>query len=318
MALDFNSVKFLFWAKNLGVSFDRTLTLGRLGLPCSPGQLRRAVRDFKLADTQGEVDRCFQRTFGQTLFADEFIRFLGAKEIVSADRSDYEGATLLHDLNRPFPEKLRGRFDLVIDGGTLEHIFDFPSALRHCLELVSVGGHFITITPANQWMGHGFYQFSPELYFRVFQPENGFALRKIVLFDYAQTDAPFYQVHDPATSGTRVQLNSQKLISMAVLAQKTAAVPIFNTPPQQSDYVAVWDQHQKSAKTSDMPKWFQDGLVQQLRVKLNPYWPYWLRTWKTKLIHIRREGGHTLNNARQFRRLSREEIIRERPGNQSV
>ncbi|HXI68948.1 MAG TPA: class I SAM-dependent methyltransferase [Verrucomicrobiae bacterium] len=230
---------------------------------------------------------------------------------MSADRSDYEGATLLHDLNRSFPEKLRGTFDLVIDGGTLEHIFDFPAALRHCLELVSVGGHFITITPANQWMGHGFYQFSPELYFRAFQKENGFTLRKIILFDCAQTDAPFYQVHDPATAGTRVQLSSRKLISMAVLGQKTAAVPIFSTPPQQSDYVAVWDQHQKSEKTKQSP----EGLVQQLRVKLNPYWPYWLRTWKTKLSHFRREGGHSLNNTRQFCRLTREEITCERTGN---
>lgn len=312
MALDFNSVKFLFWAKNLGVSFDRTLTLGRLGLPCSPGRMRRAVRDFNLAGTQGELDRCFQRTFGQDIFAEEFFHFLGAKEIVSADRSDYEGATFLHDLNRPFPEKMRGTFDLVMDGGTLEHIFDFPAALRHCLELVSVGGHFITITPANQWMGHGFYQFSPELYFRIFQAENGFRLRKIVLFDCAKTDAPFYEVHDPATTSTRVQLSSRQLISMAVLAQKTADVPMFSTPPQQSDYAAVWDEHQKRAKKPGATNPTDDGFFQRLRVKMNPYWPYWLRTWKTKLLTMQQEGSHSLNNPRQFRRLSREEIFHER------
>jgi hypothetical protein len=314
MALDFNSAKFLFWAKNLGVSFSRTLTLGRLGLPCAPHLVRRAVRDFNLSGTQGEIDRCFQRTFGKNIFADEFFRYLGAKEIVSADRSDYEGATLQHDLNKPFPENLRGSFDLVMDGGTLEHIFEFPSALRHCMDLVSVGGHFITITPANQWMGHGFYQFSPELYFRVFHAGNGFRLRKIILFDCAKTDATFYQVNDPATAGTRVQLSSRKLISMAVLAQKTADVPIFANPPQQSDYVAVWDEHRNSGKISDATKLAGAGLFQQLRVKVNPYWPYWLRFWKTRLLNLRREGSHSLNNTRQFRRLSREEIFHERAG----
>lgn len=309
MALDFNSVKFLFWAKNLGVSFDRTLTLGRLALPCAPHRVRRAVRDFNLAGTQGEIDPCLRRTFGTELYADEFFRFLGAKEFVTVDRSNFEGATLLHDLNQPFPERLRSSFDLVIDGGTLEHIFDFPSALRHCLDLVSVGGHFITITPANQWMGHGFYQFSPELFFRVFNAENGFELRKIVLFESTKTDATFYEVKDPAVVGTRVQLSSRKLMMMAVLAQKTAEVPIFARPPQQSDYVAVWNEHQKKTAGIETGR---SSLIQRLRVAVNPYWPYWLRYWKSRFVYLRKEGRHSLSNTRQFRRLSREEIVHER------
>jgi hypothetical protein len=314
MALDFNSVKFLFWARNLGVSCNRTLTLGRMGLSCTPRQVRRALGDFNLSGTRGEVDRCFRRTFGENLYADEFFRFLGAKEIVSADYSNYEEATLLHDLNKPFPENLRGGFDLVMDGGTLEHIFDFPSALRHCLELVSVGGHFITITPANQWMGHGFYQFSPELYFRVFDAGNGFRLRKIVLFDCLKADATFYEVKDPALIGKRVQLSSRKLMTMAVLAEKTAEVPIFAHPPQQSDYVAVWNEHQRKEEAAAGTKTAGAGLFHRLRVAVNPYWPYWLRYLKSRFSHFRNEGRHSLNNTSQFRRLSREEIARERSG----
>jgi len=309
MALDFNCVKFLFWAKNLGVSFNRTLTLGRLGWSCPPRRMRQAVDDFSLTGTHGEIDRCFRRTFGAELFADEFWRFMGAKEIISVDRSDFEGATLLHDLNSPFPESLKGSFDLVVDAGTLEHIFDFPSALKHCLELVSLGGHFIAITPANQWMGHGFYQFSPELYFRVFTAENGFRLRKIILFDIFKTDAPFYEVKDPAVIGMRVQLNSPKLVMMAVLAEKIAEVPVFAHPPQQSDYVAAWNKHQTtSAKTETG----DSSLFLRLRVAMNPYWPFWLRYLKSRFIVWRTYGRPSLSNTRQFRRLSPKEIERER------
>jgi len=270
------------------------------------------VRDFNLSGTRREVDRCFQRTFGMALYADEFLRFLGATEVISADHSDYEGATLLHDLNQPFPEDLRGRFDLVLDGGTLAHIFDFPSALRHCLELVSVGGHFITTTPANQWMGHGFYQFSPELYFRVFSAENGFRLRKIVLYDCLKSDATFYEVKDPAIIGTRTRLNSRKLMLMAVLAQKTAEVPIFVRPPLQSDYVATWNEHQKNEKITVETKTTGAGLFRRLRVAVNPYWPFWLRHLKSRFIVWRTECRPSLSNTRQFRRLSREEIVHER------
>src|SRR5436190_23618464 len=122
MALDFNSVKFLFWAKNLGVSLNRTLTLGRQGLSCEPGRVWRAARSFNLSGTRAEIERCFHRNFGHDIYADELLRFLGAKEVVSVDRSGFEGATLLHDLNEPFPKSLQCSFDLVIDGGTLEHI----------------------------------------------------------------------------------------------------------------------------------------------------------------------------------------------------
>jgi hypothetical protein len=316
MALDFNSVKFLFWAKNLGVSFDRTLTLGRQGLSCDPPRVRRAVRDFNLSGTSGEIDRCFHRTFGQEVYADELLRFLGAKEVVSVDRSNFEGATLLHDLNQSFAETLKGTFDLVIDGGTLEHIFDFPSALRHCLELICVGGHFITIAPTNQWMGHGFYQFSPELYFRVFSAENGFELRKIILFELKSLgDAPFYEVKDPAASGIRVQLRSRKPTMLAVLARKTTIVSIFRHPPQQSDYVACWN---KPANRLAEPERITERekrhsrLFQQLRMAINPYWPNWLRYLKSRFFYLRTEGRATLNNPRQFRRLSAEEIFHER------
>ena len=104
MGLDFNAVKMLLWARNLGVSFERTLTLGRQNLDCSPTRAYRAFRDFGLPGSREEIERCLHRPLMQQLYADELLRFLGARDLVSVDYSDFEGATLLHDLNRPFPE----------------------------------------------------------------------------------------------------------------------------------------------------------------------------------------------------------------------
>src|SRR5574341_140267 len=53
-----------------------------------------------------------------------FLRLLGAETVQAMDVSDHEGAQIIHDLNRPIPPSLRGRFDMVLDGGTLEHVFD--------------------------------------------------------------------------------------------------------------------------------------------------------------------------------------------------
>lgn len=313
MGLDLNSVKFLLWAKNLGVSFERTLTLGHQGFSCPPAKFKRAVKDFGIPGTPAEMDGCFSHVPMGPLYADGFFRFLGAKETASVDRSDFEDATLLHDLNDRFPENVRGHFDLVVDGGTLEHIFDYPAALRNCLELLRVGGHFVTITPASGQMGHGFYQFSPELFFRVFSAENGFTIRKIILFDGSKTESAFFEVKDPAVTGQRSELATAKPMLLIALAQKIAEVPIFAKPPQQSDYVAIWEQHKKSQRTEKTTADY--GWLQQLRVKLNPHWPLWLRrrrdTWR-HWRHLWQQGLPNLNNRRHFRKLSREEISHER------
>lgn len=315
MGLEINAVKALFWAKNLGATCTRTLTLGRQSFYCSPGKFRRALQDFGIAVPAEEIDRCFQHELFTALYADEFFRLLGAQETTSVDRSDFEGATLLHDLNDPFPAPLRGHFDLVADGGTLEHIFNYPAALRHCLEVVRVGGHFMTITPASNQMGHGFYQFSPELFFRVFSAENGFALRKIVLFDAAREESPFFEVKDPDLTGWRGELRSARPLQLIVLAQKIADVPIFATPPQQSDYSAVWaSHHEKNAAESNgapSSRW------RELRMKMNPYWPWWLRRWRDVCRHRWHQGPPNLSNRRHFRKLSWEKIFSER-GNPHV
>jgi hypothetical protein len=309
MALDLNAVKLMLWARNLGVAFERTLTLGRQGLSCSPAELRRSLLDFGFEASSDQIQRIFDRPARTNLFSEEFLRFLGAKEIVSVDLSDYEGATLMHDLNEPFPASCRHAFSFVLDSGTLEHIFDYPAALRHTLELVRPRGHFLTVTPANNLIGHGFYQLSPELFFRVLNADNGFALRKMVLFDCLKTDAPFYQVLDPAESGGRTNLRSKTPLYLAALAERTATTPILTRSPQQSDYVQAWERHRQ---TGNGDRTVESGALARLRRRLNPYWPVWLKRLKLSLVYARLYGPPTLRNRRHFRRLSRSDICRER------
>ena len=65
-------------------------------------------------------------------------------------------------MNTPIYGSLKNRFSALLDAGTIEHVFNFPQAIRNCMEMVKVGGHFIQVTVANNFIGHGFYQFSPE------------------------------------------------------------------------------------------------------------------------------------------------------------
>ena len=310
MALDLNAVKLMLWARNLGVSLERTLTLGRQGLSCSPAELRRSLLDFGFEAKPDHIRRIFEHPASTNLFSEEFLRQLGAKDIVSVDLSDYEGATLIHDLNKPFPADCQSAFSFVLDSGTLEHIFDYPAALRHTLELVRPRGHFLTITPANNLIGHGFYQFSPELFFRVLNADNGFVLHKMVLFDCLKTDAPFYQVLDPARTGGRTNLRSKKPLYLAALAQRMTSTPILTRSPQQSDYVQIWERNRNTANGAQPA---ESGALARLRRRLNPYWPFWLKRLKLSLVYARLYGSPTLRNRRHFRRLSRKDVCTERP-----
>jgi hypothetical protein len=177
------------------------------------------------------------------------------------DYSSYEGANLVHDLNIPISNSLYNSFDVVIDGGTLEHVFNFPVAIENMLRLVKQGGMVLMCTPANNLCGHGFYQFSPELMFRVFSPENGFKLLDM-LFVKARFPsveiAPalsVYRVSDPAQINKRVLLCNSHPVIMIIRAIKTESKTIYNLSPQQSDYIKNWDSSQKKGKSSKNRWW---------------------------------------------------------------
>ncbi len=231
MGIDNSALKFLFAAQAAGVSFEKTATLGRQGFAPDASILQQLLdsRQAKLSATQFVTE--------SSNHAEKLFEFLGAKEVVAIDNSDYEGAAVIADMNAPIDPTLAGQFSAVFDGGCLEHIFNFPQAVRNCMELLAVGGHFISVTPANNYCGHGFYQFSPELFFRVFSAENGFAIRAFL----TKEKETWYRVMDPKEFGGRVEIQNNRPTCLFVLAKKLAQQEIFAQPPQQSDYSHRWE-----------------------------------------------------------------------------
>ena len=236
MAIINNDIKFLFYCKRLGVSFENLLTLGRLQYYGTAEHLKHQAEYFK-GNTRG-IDQ-IQFNDG---FAEPFFKILGAASIDSIDYSDYQKATIIHDLNKPIAASLYNKFSCVLDSGTMEHIFNFPVAIENCMKAVKTGGHFIGITPANNLMGHGFYQFSPELFFNVFSPANGFEIVKMIIAagnDQGEYNK-WYEVINPATVGERVIIKNSFPTQLMFIAKKTKETAVFNTFPQQSDYVEAW------------------------------------------------------------------------------
>jgi SAM-dependent methyltransferase len=265
MGIDNNGMKFLFAAGAAGVSFRKTATLGRQNFFPDAAELQKLLDARKPGLSAGAFQ---EESHG---YAEKFFEFLGAEEVVAIDNSSYEGASVVTDMNAPVDPSLKNRFSAIFDGGCLEHVFNFPQAIRNCMEMLTVGGHFIAVTPANNFCGHGFYQFSPELFFRIFSADNGFAIRAIL----TKEKASWYRVVDPAETGGRVELQNTRPTYLFVLAQKTTMKDPFTHAPQQSDYRKRWEENaggSAGSGSSGAGRPLRDFVPLQLKERLRPFY----------------------------------------------
>ena len=238
MAIDSETARLFLACHKAGLRFGHVLMLGRQNVLTRPAETVQLFRSYGLEPDQRLLD---PDAYEKPPFAEPFFHALGATTCESMDYSAYEGATLLHNLNEPISAELREKHDLVFDGGTLEHVFNFPQALHNAMQMVKPGGWYAAFTPGNNWFGHGFYQFSPELYYRALSPQNGFA--KCAVFMVPEGfGLKWYLVSDPLQSQMRTNLITSLRTPLLVLAHKTQSTP-EKLLLQQSDYEAYWDRN---------------------------------------------------------------------------
>ena len=223
----------LLAAKAAGIKFGRMATFGKqMFWPTTEG-LERILPAFGVR----AAPNILRDQMGSD--GDRFLKFLGAESVTSFDVSGYEGADVVHDMNEPLPAVWHEAFDSLYDGGCIEHIFHVRQVVENIMSLVKPGGAFIGCTVGNNLMGHGFYQFSPEFYFRVFSAANGWEVVGILLCEHEKVPPQFWAVADPAKVGGRVELQNADAVYLLVVARKLRSISGF-VVPQQSDYVSAW------------------------------------------------------------------------------
>jgi len=259
MGITFNDACMLWKARLDGASFASTLTIGHQSLALHPKEVRWFQNEYIKHFPAGENAPLSRYEFHD--FADEFLsRILGAEQVSIVDYSTYENATIVHDMNSPIPELFFNTFDAVIDGGTLEHVFNVPVALQNLANVTKPGGSIFITVPSNNLCGHGLYQFSPELFFRYFSEENGFQLKGISLFESKfssielSSNNVVYQVADPQVVRGRVGYSNGKPTTIMVHAIKRDGAAGAFIVPLQSDYVQLWNENQPSEPVMPLKK----------------------------------------------------------------
>jgi SAM-dependent methyltransferase len=110
-----------------------------------------------------------------------YFNALGFNQVESIDISSNDKPSFIEDLGEDISNtKLINNFDLVFDGGTLEHIFNPDKALNNIKKMLKLNGHIIHQVPCNNQLEHGFFQFSPS-YLNKFYEENNFLVKEILL-----------------------------------------------------------------------------------------------------------------------------------------
>lgn len=115
---------------------------------------------------------------GKKYDADEFFTALGARSTTYVDIDEFYGKEIVIDLN--YPHNL-GKFDLVIDPGTLEHCWNVAQAWENAFNAVKLGGHIYHNNPVNM-VNHGFWNMSPTVYHDLYT-QNGWESQIIINID---------------------------------------------------------------------------------------------------------------------------------------
>lgn len=281
MGILLNDLKLLLDARSRGASFEKTLTLARLSMNVQRHDLEKILVQSKLKPATGPT---FYEQYGTGCNADDLLRLLGARVTDSIDNSNFEGATIIHDLNKPLPQHLVNQYDCVIDGGTIEHVFNFPVALHNAMQAVKVGGRLFIFQMANNCVGHGFYTLSPELFSQAFVPAYGFEMERLLTYEYNKSERVYVVPQPGAIGRNRVYIRSNQLLFIIIEARKIGdSSKLLDNPPQQFDYAQQWD---KAGKPVDHTKPAPGKPRKHSFLHDMP----WYARWQSKRQHNRRNS----------------------------
>lgn len=169
MALTYHSFKLILQSiyKHYN-GFNTELTMLTLGVQDSFVDIKRLR---KLCDEYNVAPELFQIDLNSRYIKTDIILERFNIKVFTLDYSDFEGADFIFDLNIN-AQTIPQTFDIVLDGGTLEHVYHLDNALKNIDNLTNVDGLIIHLNPTSNHVDHGFYSFSPTFY-NDFYKNNG-------------------------------------------------------------------------------------------------------------------------------------------------
>ena len=105
-------------------------------------------------------------------------------ELYILDVKQHRGNEIIGDLNYEIDQQYYEYFDLILDGGTLEHCYNIAQAFKNVCQMIKVGGFSLHSNPVNR-INHGYYNLNPLFYDHGFK-NNGFDIHDLCILDQTQ------------------------------------------------------------------------------------------------------------------------------------
>lgn len=207
-------------------------------------------------------------------------RLLNVEELYALDVSDYENADIIADLNKPIPSELQGRFNLILDGGTLEHIFDIKQAMMNISLMLKPKGKIIHMSPTSNYIGHGFYSFSPELFFDYYLANKFVNLKAYICVQGADPNRgkwTLYNYEYDSYKGLVNSFRSKYIVATIFVAEKNDASTHDEIPLDSQRTVS-----KKTVPVSSLPV-NSSPLIEMLR----RYVPYQVKCMLLPVVRIK-------------------------------
>lgn len=218
-------------------------------------QMRPSARHFydEAMTAAGKGELRIEALMTEDGYAERALEALGFGQVETLDFSDFEGATHAHDLNAPVGEDLEGKFDFILDGGTIEHVFDVRMALTNVFRMLRTGGIFVSANGMNGWWGHGLYQFSPDIVWSFWKRAAGCEVLRCEAVPHRHRYRAV-ALPDPAEGGRRLFGLGKRLPASRVYLYyevRKGEGARLEGPALQSDYVARWSRHEERRETME-------------------------------------------------------------------
>jgi hypothetical protein len=154
-------------------------------------EIRRLVTDPAQRDRfVSQLAECSRAQRPRLLYELAQIFFSAVVQVGSYAANDpgTPGSTYRFDLN--LPVSIEERFDLVLNIGTAEHIFNVYQFFKTAHELTKAGGLMMHSSPFTGWPDHGFFSFQPTFFFDLARANQyeilSFICGRIKPFEYVQ------------------------------------------------------------------------------------------------------------------------------------
>ena len=205
---------------------------GQLGDVLTLGRLSNQIDKKKLKLLKLDNNEVFFQKYSDDILT----KYLGANFIDSIDNSNFEGANIIWDMNNEL-QNINKQYDTIIDFGTSEHILNINQNLNNISKLCKIRGRIIQCLPANNQCGHGFWQFSAQLFFSLYDESNGYKSTKLYLID-SYDDKNYWHIKKQPKN-ERLELNS--LSPLYIFVSTIKRLENTSQKAQQSDYEHIWN-----------------------------------------------------------------------------